>query len=165
MKRIANRIRLRSLFWVVIGLIIATQFPGDTVWAASPKAASVSVDLSNPACVEALPASGVCSIKFNSLTASGSDTSFSRVEVLVDGKLRVNMTGFFESSASLIYQMLPEGLKVACGSPNQGGLPGFGKAYTLTAIAYMADGTSSTDQMNVFCPAFDGNLYLPFLRK
>jgi hypothetical protein len=121
--------------------------------------------LSNPSCVANLPESGVCLIKFNYLTASGSDSSFSRVEVLVNGKLRVHVVGFFESSAFINYQMLPGGLAVTCGRPNDGGLPNFGKSYTLTANAYMVDGTSASDSMAVFCPAYDGKIFLPILRK
>jgi hypothetical protein len=165
MKSSLNRMRLRSLFWVVIGLVLVSQFPGDSVRAAPSRAVSVSVSLSNPACVSALPASGVCLIKFYSLTASGSDTSFSRVEVLVNGKLRVEMAGFFESFAYLTYPMLPRGLAVTCGRPNDGGKPNFGRSYSLTANAYMVDGTAASGTVTVFCPPYDGKVYLPILRK
>ena len=97
--------------------------------------------------------------------ASGSDATFSRLEVLVDGKLRVYMGGFFESSAYLTYPMMPGGLTVACGRSNASGLPNYGKAYSVTANAYMVDGTSASDSMTVFCPAYDGVTYLPLIRK
>ena len=76
--------------------------------------------MSNPTCVQAPPASGTCSIQIDSLIASGSDPSFSRLEVLVNGKLRVFMGGFFESSAYLTFPMKPGGLKVACGRTERG---------------------------------------------
>lgn len=61
--------------------------------------------------------------------------------------------------------MLPGGLTVACGRPNDSGLPNYGKAYSVTANAYMVDGTSASASENVFCPAFDGKTFIPLLRK
>ena len=72
----------------------------------------------------------------------------------MNGKLRIYMGGFFESSAYLTYPMVPGGLAVACGRPNDGGSPNYGKAYSLTVNAYMVDGSAATDSMTVFCPAF-----------
>jgi hypothetical protein len=121
--------------------------------------------MSNPACSQVRPASGVCSLQIGSLNATGSDTTFSRTEVLVDGKLRVYMAGFFESFAYFNNSMVPGGLRVSCGAPNESGLPNFGRAYVLTANAYMADGTSASNSVSVFCPAFDGKTYLPMIKK
>ena len=158
-------IRSWQLFFLLVGLILVAQVPGESVVQAAPRqATTISASLSNPACVEALPASGVCRIEFGSITASGSDPSFSRLEILINGKLRVYMGGFFESTATLSQRMLPGGLAVACGSPNAGGKPGFGNSYVLTANAFMADGTSASDSMTVYCPAYDGKTYLPLTR-
>jgi hypothetical protein len=121
--------------------------------------------MSNPTCIEARPASGACTIQINSLSASGSDPSFSRVEVLVNGKLRVFMGGFFESTAYLSFPMESGGLEVACGGLGEGGLANYGRSYSVAANAYMADGTSASDSMTVFCPAYDGRTYLPFLQR
>ena len=161
----ANRRRLRYLFFLLIGLLLVLQFPGEPTHAAPLQQSSVSIQISNPNCHQVLPASGACSLQFGSLAVSGSDPSFSRVEVLVNGKLRIYMGGFFESSAYLTYPMLPGGLAVACGRPNDGGLPSYGKAYSLTANAFMADGASATNSTTVYCPAFDGKIYAPLVRK
>ena len=155
---------LRRLFFLSLGLMLVLQSPGEPVQAALP-ATSVSVSISNPSCGQSLPASGVCSIQFGSLTASGSDSSFSRIEVLVNGKLRVLVDGFFESTAYLNSPMLPGGLKVTCGMPNEGGSPDYGKAYLITANAYMADGTSASASENVFCPAYVSKTYMPFIKR
>jgi hypothetical protein len=160
-----DRIPLRYLFFLLIGLILVLQFPGELTHAAPLQQSSVSIQMSNPSCHQVLPASGECSLQIGSLIASGSDPSFSRVEVLVNGKLRIYMGGFFESSAYLTYPMMPGGLAVACGRPDDGGLPSYGKAYSLTANAFMVDGTSATDSLTVFCPAFDGKIYAPLVRK
>lgn len=165
MKRSELKMRIRTLFVVILGLLLLVQLRGEPVQAAPAPAASISLNMSNPVCVQALPASGTCSIQFASLYASGSDTSFSRVEVLVNGKLRAIVTGFFESSASLTYGMLPGGLKVKCGRPNASGRPDYGLSYSLVANAYMIDGTSAFNSSTIFCPAYDGKTYVPLIRK
>jgi hypothetical protein len=147
----------------VLALILVLQGQGDRAHAALPS--SIAISLNNPDCVEVLPQTGMCSIEINNLSITGSDPSFSRAEVLVNGKLRVEMNGFFESTGYLGQSMVPGGLKVACGLPNAGGLPDFGKVYQVTANAYMADGTSASDSLNVACPAFVAYNYFPVLRK
>jgi hypothetical protein len=160
-----DRIRLHSFLFLLVGLALILQLPGEAARAAALPTSSVSITLNNPSCVQQNPASGMCSIQFDSLSASGSDPSFSRVELLADGKLRAYMAGFFETSAYMSYSMFPGGLQVACGAPGAGGSSGFGKAYSITANAYMADGSSSSDSANVLCPAFDGKTYAPLIRK
>ena len=76
-----NAMRSWQLFFLLVGLILVAQVPGESVVQAAPRqATTISASLSNPTCVEALPASGVCRIEFGSITASGSDPSFSRLE-------------------------------------------------------------------------------------
>ena len=163
MKTRAARVRLRRFFCLGLGVILVLLFPGDRAQAVP--SSSVSIALSNPACVQVRSTSGACSIQFNYVIASGSDSTFSRLEILVNSKLRVYMPGFFESFAYLTHSMLPGGLMVACGRSNAGGSPDYGQAYTLTANAYMADGTSATDSTTVFCPAYDGETFMPWLKK
>jgi hypothetical protein len=161
----ANHPWFKRLLPLGIGFALILPFLGQTMRATAFPAATVSLTMSNPTCAQARPASGACSLEMRYVVASGSDQSFSRVEVLVDGKLRVYMAGFFESTAYLTNLMIPGGLSVPCGSPNESGLPNFGRAYVITANAYMADGTSATNSMNVFCPAYDGKFYLPIVQK
>jgi hypothetical protein len=157
--------RLRRLIFLLLGLMLLAQFPDERVQAAPLQSSSVSITMSNPSCVQVQATSGTCTLQFGYLVASGSDTSFSRLEVLVDGKLRAYMGGFFESTAYLGQPMIPGGLIVSCGRSNASGNPAYGKAYSLAANAYMADGTSASDSMTVFCPAYDGVTYLPLIRK
>jgi len=159
------RLRLRRPLFLLLGLLLVAQFPGEVVHAAPLQATSISLSMSNPTCVQVRPMSGACSLQTGYVFASGSDQSFSRLEILVDGKLRVYMGGFFESTAYLAYPMIPGGLSVTCGRSNASGKPDDGKAYLVAANAYMADGTSASDSMTVFCPAYDGMTYLPLIRK
>ena len=97
-----NRAKVYSLAAFLLSLVLIFQAPGEAA-----QAASVTIHMSNPACVQAQPATGSCSIVVSNLSASGSDTSFSRVELLVNGKLRVYEAGFFETSAYFSYSMVP----------------------------------------------------------
>jgi hypothetical protein len=160
-----DRLRLGRLFFLVLGIIAVLQFLGEIARPTLLQAATVSIQMSNPSCVQIFSSNGTCSIQIRSLTATGSDQTFSRLEVLLDGKLRVYMGGFFESSAFLDSPMMPGGLEIACGKPNDGGLPDYGRSYSLTANAYMADGTSASDSVTVFCPAYDGKTFLPLIQR
>jgi hypothetical protein len=159
------RTRRWRLLLLGLGLILVLPFSGDFAHAAPLQPASVSLTMNNPTCIQVRSASGACSIQVDSVIASGSDPTFSRLEILVNGKLRVYMSGFFESSAYLTYSMMPGGFAVVCGQPNAGGSPNYGNAYTVTANAYMADGTSASDSMAVFCPAYESKTYIPLLKK
>ena len=160
-----DRFRFWRVFFLSALLILVLDYPNQPSQAASPLSTSISVSMSNPSCFQVLPANGACSIQIDNLTASGSDPSFARVEMLVNGKLRVYMAGFFEDSANLTSQMIPGGLMVSCGRLNESGLPYFGRAYTVTVNAYMADNTSATDSVVVLCPAFEGKTFIPLVRN
>jgi len=168
MSAFSKRSRFRAVYWGLLGLIgvvLALGVQGDRAHAALPQASSVSINMSNPSCVQVSQANGVCAIQLPYLVASGSDPSFSRLEVLVNGKLRLYEGGFFESIGYFTYQMLPGGLKVVCGKPNASGNPDYGKIYPVTVNAYMADGASASDSMNVACPAFEARIFLPSIKK
>ena len=157
--------RLRRLLFILLGVLLMAQYPGEAVQAAPLRATSISISMSNPSCVQVRPPSGTCSLQAAYVIASGSDSSFSRLEILVDGKLRAYMGGFYESMAYLAPSMIPGGLTVACGRSNASGKPDYGKGYVVAANAYMVDGTSASSSMTVFCPAYDGVTYLPVIRK
>jgi len=157
-----NRMRFWRRLLLLAGLILLLTFRGEST-RVSAQSVSVSVQLSNPSCVQV---GSACSIQFGGISASGSDPSFSRLEVLVDGKLRVWAGGFFESTAYLTPRMTPAGLKVACGLPGAGGQAGYGKSHLIAVNAYMADGvTSANAAAAVFCPSFEAKSFLPIAKK
>jgi len=158
-----DRLRVSRFLFLLAALSLALLVPGEQ--ARTAPLATISVSMSNPACIQPSPPSGNCSIQIRQLSATGSDATFARVEVSVNGKLRVYMAGFFENSASLTSEMLGKGLAVSCGRPNDGGKPEYGKSYTLAASAYMSGGESASDSATVYCPYFDGKVYLPILRR
>ena len=152
---------LRSLLSLLgIGLIVALA--GEPVRAAP---AALTMTVSRPYCMQASPPSGTCFINVGSFNASTSDSTFSHIEISIDGKVRMRMQSFFENSASMSYLMLGEGLKVSCGGPNASGVPGFGRVYAVKLTGYTTIGSPVTDIANVTCPFYEGKTFLPAVRR
>jgi hypothetical protein len=61
--------------------------------------------------------------------------------------------GFFQTSMYIPYNMLGEGVKVACGPLGAGGKPTLGNAYGYTIRARDSAGLSSANYGTVYCPA------------
>jgi len=131
----------------------------------STTAATISLDITNPVCVQSRSETGTCYIKAFDISANGSGGSFSQLSVYVNGKLRLNMQGFFESSGYLNAEMIGNGFAVACGMPNASGNPAFGNSYTLAVTASMTDGVNTWGSAQVRCPYYDGKLFLPNVRR
>lgn len=154
------RMRILRFFSVAAVLALLLVIPS-----ANSRAATVSLTINNPVCVQPNPDAGTCFIKSFSIAAYGSETSFSQLNVFVNGKLRVNMQGFFESNAYLTADMVGNGLAVACGVPNASGNPDFGTIYTMYVTASMGDGANTWGSAQVRCPYFEGKVFLPNLRR
>lgn len=147
-------------FPVLICLVLLMVIPGGNT-----NAATLSLVINNPVCVQPSLDTGICYIKSLGVTVTGSEASFSQLQVFVDNKLRINMQGFFEANASLTPNMLGNGLAVACGGPNASGLPGYGKTYALYVTASMLDGTNTWGSTQVRCPYYDGKNFVPTIQK
>jgi hypothetical protein len=144
-----------------IGLIMALA--GDPVRAAP--ATGVILTVNNPYCVQPSVKTGACYINLRSLNAYTSDSSFSRVEISINGKVRLRLQSFFESSASLNDRMLGTGLQVPCGGPNASGNPAYGRIYQVVITGYSTNSPSTTDIANVTCPFYEGKMYLPAVMR
>ncbi len=157
--------RAWPIFLLLSALGLSLALSGDLVHAAPQ--ATLSVTMSNPTCVQVPASAGTCYIVIRSLSATASDTSFTGLDVSVDGKVRARFQPFFETSVSVNYKMLDRGLMVVCGRSNSGGNPNYGALHTVDYKGYLfgsstpaAYGTAS-----VYCPAYDGLAYLPLIRK
>ena len=77
--------------------------------------------------------------------------------VSIDGKLRYRSNTFFENFVSYSYDMIPGGIKVTCGLPNEGGFGTlYGKGYNVDIRAFdVTDNWVLDDQIVVRCPAFN----------
>jgi hypothetical protein len=75
----------------------------------------------------------------------------------IDGKLRYRSNAFFENYVTYSYDMIPGGIKVTCGLPNEGGFGAlYGKGYTVDVKAYdVTNAWVLDDQLLVKCPAYN----------
>lgn len=62
--------------------------------------------------------------------------------------------GFFQTSMYVPYNMLGQGVKVACGSKGAGGDPNLGAAYAYTVRARDSANLSSANYGTVYCPPY-----------
>lgn len=66
----------------------------------------------------------------------------------------VHTQGFFQTSMYVPYNMLGQGVKVACGAPGAGGNPQLGNAYAYTIRARDSANLTSANFGTVYCPPF-----------
>jgi len=66
----------------------------------------------------------------------------------------VHTQGFFQTSMYVPYNMLGQGIKVACGALGAGGNPRLGNAYAYTVRARDSAGLSSANYGTAYCPAY-----------
>ncbi len=123
------------------------------------QAATLTLAVSNPYCAASRPELNRCSINIRWLSAVASDTSFSRVEIAIDGRLRLVENGFFEASAYLSNKMLPDGLAIACGLDGQGGTAGFGLTHTVAISGYLFGSAPIVDIASVTCPPASDRIF------
>jgi hypothetical protein len=96
-------------------------------------------------------------IRLSQVTQDGTTAPYLyNLEISINSKLRYNSSVFFENSIYYNYDMVPGGLKVACGTPNEGGAgAAYGKIYTVLVEAKTYDGTSmGWGSAGVRCPAY-----------
>jgi hypothetical protein len=145
------------------GLVLA--LPGDRGQAAPQ--ATLTVTMSNPACVQSPANSGTCYVIIRGITATASDQSFTNLDISIDGQVRARVQTFFESTAYVYHNMFGRGLLVSCGRPNEGGNPAFGHRYQVAFNGYLASSgvPAASGTALVYCPYYEGKVYLPIVRK
>jgi hypothetical protein len=153
---------VRIFLFALMALALTQALTGEPAHAA-PQA--VTMTISNPYCVQDVETAGACRINLRYFYAHTSDSSFSHIEIAISGKVRADMTGFFENSAYLTEAMLGKGLSVACGGKNASGIPDMGLQYAVTLTGFATGSSPIVDIANVTCPYYQGNIYLPVLRK
>ncbi|MCB8981715.1 MAG: hypothetical protein H6657_30270 [Ardenticatenaceae bacterium] len=119
-----------------------------------------SFTVSNPYCYQPDPAVDKCSINFRFIQATDNQSSapyMTWLAITISGQKRYNATAFFEGTITYSYDMVPDGLTVACGAPNAGGAgTQFGNVYGVTIQPLDSSrNPMSTDIANVTCPAFN----------
>lgn len=129
------------------------------LYGVAAESATLSLNVSNPYCAASQPEVNRCSINIRSVSAVASDTSFSRIEIAIDGKVRLVETGFFETSAYFNRNMVPDGLAVACGFDGQGGAAGFGLVHAVKISASLYGSSPLVDIANATCPAASDRIF------
>jgi len=155
--------RVMRTFLLVMIILGLTQALAYEPVLTAPQAVTMTV--SNPYCVQDVETAGSCLINLRYFYASTTDSSFSHIEIAINGKVRANMSGFFENSAYLTGPMLGNGLKVACGGKNISGIPDMGRQYVVTLSGFATGSSPVVDSANVTCPYYQGKTYLPILTK
>ena len=119
----------------------------------------ISLPMSNPYCYQADPSVNYCTINVRYWQANddGAGNVLAYVLLSIDNKLSYRSNAFFESFITYSYDMIPGGIKVTCGAPNEGGFGAlYGKGYTVDVKAYdVTDQWVLDDQLLVKCPAYN----------
>jgi hypothetical protein len=122
-------------------------------------AAITSLPMSNPFCSQPDPTVNQCliNVRFWQANDNGVGNVLAYVNFSIDGKLRYRSNAFFENFVTYSFDMIPGGIKVVCGLPNEGGFgPLYGNAYTVDVKAYdVTDTWVLDDQLRVKCPAYN----------
>jgi hypothetical protein len=125
---------------------------------AAPNAIT-SLPMSNPYCFQPDPAVNQCllNVRYWQANDDGTGNILAYVNFSVDGKLRFRSNAFFENFVTYSYDMIPGGIKVTCGLPNEGGFGAlYGKAYTIDVKAYdVTNAWVLDDQLATKCPAYN----------
>ncbi len=121
--------------------------------------AITSLPMSNPFCSQPDPSVNQCfvNVRYFQANDNGSGNILAYVNFSIDGKLRYRSNAFFENFVTYSYDMIPSGIKVACGVPNEGGFGTlYGKGYTVDVRAFdVTNNWVLDDQLQVKCPAFN----------
>jgi hypothetical protein len=127
-------------------------------WGAEAEAKVVSFAVSNPVCTAVDLTRNQCAINLRSLSITDDGTTspyLTWAQILIDGRVRLRLVTFFEKSIYYNSHMMPHGLGVPCGLPDESGLGAdIGKEYPVGLEPLDQTGASmGTDVANVVCPA------------
>lgn len=121
--------------------------------------ALTSFTVSNPYCYQPDPSVDQCYINFRYIQATDNQSSapyMTWLRINISNKTRYSSTAFFEGTITYSYSMIPDGLKVPCGSPNAGGAGNlYGLVYSVSISPLDSSrNPMSTDIANATCPAY-----------
>ncbi|MFN7037910.1 MAG: hypothetical protein ACK4SN_16235, partial [Bellilinea sp.] len=91
------------------------------------------IDSPSATCYQPDPAQDVCYIKWYYLSVSASPSYMLNMDVKINEIGNVaRVTGFFQTSMNIPFNMLGDGFKVSCGAAGVSGDPEWGKSYSYT---------------------------------
>ena len=105
-------------------------------------------------CFQPDPGLDECRINWYYLSVSASPNYMIAMTVTLQTRHAATVSGFFQTSMYVPYDMLGDGFKVACGPLGAGGNPTLGRAYSYTIRARDSANLGSANYGTVYCPAF-----------
>jgi hypothetical protein len=113
------------------------------------------IDSPSATCFQPDPNQNICYVSWYYLSVDASPNyMITMTATLNDFGPVAHTQGFFQTSMYVPYNMLGQGVKVACGSPGAGGDPQLGKAYAYTIRARDSANLGSANYGTVYCPPF-----------
>jgi hypothetical protein len=80
----------------------------------------------------------------------------------IDGQMRANYQGYFQSSMVISAALHGDGFRVPCGLAGVDGIPRMGHTYDWSLNALDSEGLGATNNGTLICPATDSiQIYLP----
>ncbi len=113
------------------------------------------IDSPSATCYQPDPSQNNCYISWYYLSVNASPNYMITMTAFLNDFGPVAHTqGFFQNSMYVPYNMLGQGVKVACGSKGAGGDPQLGKAYAYTIRARDSANLGSANYGTVYCPPY-----------
>lgn len=130
---------------------------------AGPQVPAISfIDNPSPTCYQPVASENTCYIAWGYLYLSASSPNYViSMTISIDGRLRANHSGFFQTSMLIPGDMYGPGLQVACGPRNTAGA---GKTYSYIVRASETSGQTATNFGSVTCPGVS-LVFLPLARR
>lgn len=111
------------------------------------------IDSPSPTCYREDPSSNLCYIEWTYLyVTAGSGQYMLEMTVEIDGRLRANFAGFFQTYMYVPSDMYAQALIVSCGPRGGGGDPNRGNAYAYAVRAKETGGLTTANYGTVTCP-------------
>jgi hypothetical protein len=113
------------------------------------------IDSPSAVCYQPDPTEDLCNINWYYMSVDAAPNYMITMTVTLNDIGRVaHVTGFFQTSIYVPYNMLGEGFQVACGALGAGGNPNLGNAYPWTIRARDSANLGSANYGTVYCPAY-----------
>ncbi|MBE2223004.1 MAG: hypothetical protein IAF02_15780 [Anaerolineae bacterium] len=131
------------------------EIQSDTQLNAPQQPAIGFIDSPSATCYQPNPGRDQCFLSWYYLSVDASPNYMITMTLSLNNKGPVAHTqGFFQTSMYVPYNMLGDGVQVACGPLGAGGNPQLGNAYGYTIRARDSAGLSSANYGTVYCPAY-----------
>ena len=134
----------------------------------APAEPSISlIESPTPNCYRPELRSNTCLINWSTISVSA-DPSHSVISltVTIDGQMRANYQGFFQSSMHISSNFQGDGFEVPCGPAGVDGIANMGHQYDWLLSARDSSGSDTSSQGTVVCPAMDpATIFLPLVLR